>query len=283
MKHIIIYLSAFCLLLMSSCAEDTPYDIHENPDNFAPFISIEQGNTLIDFNDASSAYTFVLTDPANAVATYDLDVVASTIGDTVDVLEVTDFPQEVSLTLDDIATAYGLSRDDIPPGTILNFYATVEGINGKVTTAENLNGDVFTPGIGQGYTHSAAVFCPYDDANIAGTYEVTELTFAGFLGETNFTREIVAGPGENQLTIVGGPYPSLGGEDLVIDVDPTTGTATIAAPSKAFDPIPEEELGETDIAVVQGGVFSCVGKLILQIDFGAPLDGNLHAFVLEKQ
>ena len=265
-----------------SCEQEGPFTVHEDPANFAPFVSIDVESDLIDFTNPGSMYQFTLTAPGNNVASYDLQVTSTSLTDTVDLLTVTEFPQDVMVTFEEIATAFGAQTADFSPGDQITFLATVTDQNGREGTYSNLNSDARGPGIMQGLRHSAFIFCPFNAAEAAGTYEVLEIGFADDLPEPVATREVVAGPGENQITIVGGEYPSLGSGDLIVDIDPANGVASLGGEGTTAFSADAGAFATDNYGSVSGFVFSCVGAINLTVDFDA-FAGNAHSFVLQKQ
>ncbi|WGK63608.1 hypothetical protein [Croceiramulus getboli] len=125
------------------------------------------------------------------------------------------------------------------------------------------------------------VQCPSVDLSaIPGSYTVTASTFANFFGETDFTREIIAGPGENQFTILEGTYITEDAEELIFTVDPSTGAVTAYDETKIESQV---SFGPNTYKYLPGGrVLTCVGIIELNIDFGGSIMGNAHVFNLIK-
>lgn len=265
-----------------SCEPDGPFDIHDNPANLAPFVSIDvQSDDLIDFTNPSDTYSFTLMAPGNNIASYNLRVASSSQEDTVDLLTINEFPQEVTVTFEQIASAFSASTADFSPGDEITFLGVVTDTDGDVGVFDDLNGDARGEGIMQALRHRAFIFCPFNSDEVGGMYEVTSLGFGEFFGETNLVREVVAGPDENQITIIGGAYPTVGGTDLIVDVDPANGVASLGGDGTAFSA--DAGAFDTDsYGTVSGFVFSCVGSISLTLDFDT-YAGNAHAVVLQKQ
>lgn len=138
-------------------------------------------------------------------------------------------------------------------------------------------------GYKQAFQFDFVILCPEVDLNaLVGTYDVTALGFAGFFGETNFVREVILGPGSNQLTIVNGAYPAVAGEDLIINIDPDTSALSLGESALAFS----ADAGAFDTdnygTGTSGFVFSCIGRIAIKLDFDT-YAGNVHDFVLDKQ
>lgn len=124
--------------------------------------------------------------------------------------------------------------------------------------------------------------CPSVDLSLVpGSYDITALTFYNFFEETDSTREIIAGPGENQFTVVGGAYPVENGEDLIFTVDPETGAVTALDETKIASAV---SFGPNTYKFLPGGrVLTCAGIVELDFDFGGSIAGNPNSFNLIKQ
>ncbi|WP_224485521.1 DUF1735 domain-containing protein [Robertkochia aurantiaca] len=126
-----------------------------------------------------------------------------------------------------------------------------------------------------------AVECPdVDISALPGNYQVTASTFAAFFGETDFTREVVAGPGANQITIVGGTYIQEGAEDLILTIDPETGDIIGVDDTKISSQV---SFGPNFYKLNPGGrVLTCAGIIEVNLDFAGSIAGNPHVFNLIK-
>lgn len=126
------------------------------------------------------------------------------------------------------------------------------------------------------------VQCPsVNIEDLVGSYDVVASTFAGFFGETDFTREVVLGPGPNQITIVDGTYIAEGAEDLILTIDPESGSIVAADETKINSQV---SFGPNFYRLQPGGrVLTCVGIIEVNLDFSASIAGNPHVFNLVKQ
>lgn len=125
------------------------------------------------------------------------------------------------------------------------------------------------------------VQCPSVDLSaIPGSYEITASTFFEFFGETDTTREVVAGPGANQFTIIDGTYIMEGAEDLIFTVDPATGSIVAVDETK----IDSQASFGPNFYILQPAsrVLTCVGIIEINLDFSANIAGNPHEFDLVK-
>ncbi len=114
------------------------------------------------------------------------------------------------------------------------------------------------------YEFNFIILCPsVEFSEIIGTLNVTNHRFDAFFGNQGATREVVLGPGENQITIIGGALPLDGGADLILDIDPATSQVTYGGESgqRHFT-----QFGPADYASVEGLIFTCIGKLDITIN-----------------
>ncbi|WP_299440281.1 hypothetical protein [uncultured Aquimarina sp.] len=291
MKNI-FKIAIICLvsLTLTNCEDNEKSPLVEQVDGVFVLIDIE--NALIDVTQiGTSTYGGTLRAPVDNVASHTIEVRAVIGGDDAsefaELYTTTTFPATFLVTAGDIATALGVDVSTFGPGTRFDFVGTSVGTDGTVVTTSNLSGDVQAEsGIRQAYNLRTFISCPVDPAEIAGTYDVTELGFGTFFGETNFTRTIVAGPGSGQITIVEGEYTTTGGDPLILDIDFATGIITGGGNDEdgnaavSFD---ASVLGTENTYLVEGGFFfSCVGALDINMNF-LPFNANPHKFVLQKQ
>ena len=290
-------------ILMQSCSVDDKMNFNDF-EIVGGFIRFQNDNppSAIGVNQVSDlVYNFSLEDANSNVAMYDLDMYADLAGvrtDTVNVEEITAFPASRSFTADNIAGLLGVTVDDISFGDKIYFTATAttnEGI--MYSGSERLGFDdefdeisgggvtddlIDEAGYRQAFEFEFVILCPgVDFGSITGTYDVTSLGFSGFFGETDFDREVIIGPGENQITIVDGEYPAVGSDDLILDVNPATGAVSLATDGIVFD----AALGAFDTDTygsASGFVFTCLGQIVLTMDFNI-YAGNSHPFVLVKR
>ena len=126
------------------------------------------------------------------------------------------------------------------------------------------------------------IACPsVDIEELVGTYDVTASTFAGFFGETDFTREVVLGPGDNQITIIDGTYINEGADDLILTIDPATGDIIGVNEDGINSTV---SFGPNFYRLLPGGrVLTCAGIIEMTLDFSANIAGNPHSFNLLKQ
>ncbi|GAA4278175.1 hypothetical protein [Aquimarina mytili] len=253
------YLAYFALLLsiilVVSCEDEDKDFIGNSITKSAPFARFDETPIPIvgvdDVNDVS--FSFRVLDANNNIASYDLRIAANLGGtqtDTVALASFTNFPADISFSSSDLFTPLGLTAADVTFGDTFFFVASVTGDDGN-TYDQNvalgfddlddddpqtyeLTGDFIDElrneaGYRQAYLFQFTIACPaFPIDDVVGTYNVASNGLATALGLTDPdpTREVIAGPGDNQITIVGGSVGFAGGGDLTVDIDPSFGGLT---------------------------------------------------------
>ncbi|WP_298791590.1 hypothetical protein [uncultured Allomuricauda sp.] len=119
-------------------------------------------------------------------------------------------------------------------------------------------------GYRQAFEFGFIILCPSVDlAELPGTYNVVNHAFDAFFGPQGDTRTVIAGPGANQITIIGGGLPLDGADDLVLDID--TGSSGVSYGGEAGQ-IHFNTFGPGTYGAVNGLVFTCIGRIDIQID-----------------
>jgi hypothetical protein len=284
---------AYCILLgglfvtnslFLSCENDEAPDPFRDlsvSENLAPFVRITTNSVVIDATQLStSGYEGVVDDPADNVASWTVGV-RKTPGPSMEyttIETITTFPSPFAITGEEIATTLGIPSDEIQPGDNIEFQATATGKDGKILTFADLGGDLAAQEEQlQAFQFNIFVSCPFIASEIVGTYNVTQHRFDAFFGPQGTTREIIAGPGENQYTIIGGAVPLDGADDLIINVDPITGVVTSTGSPNATH---FNTFGPGVYGNVGGFTFSCVGFIDLTITSPGFIP---NFFTLEKQ
>jgi len=297
MKKINIYIIVSLVAILFASCEDNDKSplvlpIAEN----GSFVTLTSPNVIFDLvaiqNGEETTVNGLLGAPTPNVARYDLEVQRisqGTASDFVPVFSTETFPSELVVSPDDVAEALGIPVADLLAGDRFEFRATSTDFDGNITSFANIDPDLQAEtGQRQAYSFTSFISCPVDIAEIEGTYEVTALGFAGFFNETMTTRTVIAGPNDNQLTIVEGEYPTTGGSDpLIITFDPANGIVTgggldedgnqAVAFAEGVNGLPE------NVYLVEDGgfFFSCIGSILLNLNF-LPFNANPHPFELQK-
>jgi hypothetical protein len=275
-KYFILGLFSFLLIIGSCRDEDT---LVLNPDSIphGNMVTIDIITPVYDVtNLANSSFEATLTAPSNNIDTYVLNasrLSEGTESDMVEVKKITSFPKtyDLSLSATELATALGIDLADFLPGDQINFEAYVIGDDGDTATWDNLDQDLGTgPGQKQAFMFTSYISCPFDADESAGTYRVTVDDMGAYYDNLDYDLVVEAGPGENQITLINifdHPNPDNPGQtyDVVIDVDPSSGVATV-------DKQPAWHSGNFGmpygVASVKGGgfVFSCTGTIVLMME-----------------
>lgn len=275
MKNLIYKLLIFVLgvFLFTSCEKnDIPTIDVQNARAIAGFNGLESQKIVFDPS-ANTESTFsvgvsTLSDMERRVQIRvadesTLDPSFYTISTLTPVIAAGDFTTDITIT-----TIGGVG---VPPGSAVLVLELV-----SVEDSEVLTTSTKTVSVG------LDVKCPsVDPSLIAGTYEVTASTFANFFEETVFSREIVAGPGADQFTVVGGAYLNEGAEDLIFTIDPESGSVKAIDETKIAS---IASFGRNNYKFLPGGrVLTCAGIVELKFDFGGNIQGNPSTFNLIKQ
>lgn len=302
-------LSSICILALIGAAltgcRDDSLDITNSLSKEGGFVRFENEyppstvgvNQISDLN-----YSFTVIDGNDNVETYDLKLYANLSGtptDTVDIGTVSSFPATFDFDANDFAGLLDIDVSDISFGDSFFFVGTTTTEDGTIYTAEELDfddmddddPDTFTISGGgvspdllseEGYKLALAfdfiILCPSAEVgDLIGTFNVTNHRFDAFFPPQGTTREVVAGPGENQITIVGGALPVDGADDLVLNIDPVTSEVSYGGEEGK---IHFNTFGPGSYGSVSGLVFSCIGVIDITIES----DGFISNFLtLSKQ
>lgn len=271
MKNIfrLLTLSLFISLFASCEDEDkTVYDIGITPENTGSMVILDVTSPVLDFtNLEGSAFTAIIETPNNNVVQYDVSVQrtgANGDSEVAFVKSLTSFPSELSISAPEIVDALGITLADLEAGDLFTLYGRTTDDQGRVFTFNNVDSDLGSEaGQRQAFQFQTFIACPFVPADIEGTYTVVNHRFDAFFGPQGATRTVVAGPGPDQFTIVGGALPLDGADDLIITVDSVTDAASYGGPT---DAVHFNTFGPATYASVTGTVFSCTGLIDITIN-----------------
>jgi len=309
MKKLIILLLSFCAAAIQfSCTDDTkfPNPLVNELEN-GGFIRFVQGSqpvpgaySLLDLD--AIGFSLPIEDPNNNAISYSLTLTAVVSGNEfiADFVEITSFPNVLTVNIQNIADALGLAPTDFNFGDTFSFIAKVTRDDGTLfygltpsfndtdltTEIGNTNGTLLSsPSYRNAMNFSFALACPaFVASDFVGTWNVDELGFGGFFGETQPTRDIIAGPDDNQITIVGGEYPTAGGEqdDLILTFDPLTGiVSAVNTDGVSFGPGNTQGLITNTYLLEEGLLLPCIDEINLILNFN-PFSNNPHNFNLSR-
>lgn len=303
------------ILIFASCEDESKNplpDFGSSQGAFVRFVLNEVPGATVSFVDPSVAiYGGTIEDVNENISSYSLEMVATVSGEQIFVnnfLEITEFPAELAISAEDIAASLGITIDDLGFGDNFAFIATATRDDGVISRGEE---PIFDPDTGvlsggdtsnnllglPGY-RSAMAFnftyaCPeFDISELAGTYNVDFNNLEGALGlvDPNPTREIILGPRPNQVTVVGGSVGFVGGDDLIVNVDVTTGVLSLGldADGNAGLAFPVGTAGltfDSDYGEFAPGglVLTCLDDLTLDLRVTLTCCGGTFGMGLTKQ
>ncbi|WP_299215914.1 hypothetical protein [uncultured Aquimarina sp.] len=251
----ILVLLSFAMII--SCTDDSKNplpDFSASQGSFIRFVDEVAPPTLSFAVPAEASFSLPIEDINGNTASYTLDMVATVGGQisTVDnFLTIDSFPATLTISAQMIADAIGVPLNSLGFGDNFAFVAEAvrnDGVSftGQVpvfdadtgilsggNTSTNLLGGVYRNAMAFNFTFA----CPqFELSELVGNYDVTSNALEGGLGlsDPDRTREVILGPGANQITVVGGSVGFVGGDDLVVDVDTSTGALSLGASGVAF-------------------------------------------------
>ncbi len=176
--------SIVSLLLIAStfvgCEDESknPLNLLEADTSKAPYVRIIVDETVVAAGDiATSSFNGKVDALDKNVASWELSVTRESGGvssDTIPLITLTSFPNEISIPYTDIATALGISIDEISGGDFIRFLGKSVGTDGSVFEYDNFTGSI-TGQIEQrqAYNFIVLVKCsPITDATITGNWIV---------------------------------------------------------------------------------------------------------------
>ena len=174
----------------------------------------------------------------------------------------------LEITAGDIAKALGIPPTGLETGATYTLYNQVITKDGRTFDIVNTYSEVAgNSNYNMVFTWAAVVICPYVSTGFAGDFEVLEDGWADFSPGDIVKVSLGADPAK-QIKITAYPNPAAGGanrKDIVIDIAPATGVATVA--SQVYGDYPGFD---TNLKVKTVGtnnyVFSCVGAITLRLN-----------------
>lgn len=262
-------LFAMLLTLAVSCNEDIDKQAYvmEGTDTggVLPDVTFLAGKNF-DFGDMSNTYLSFIADAAIAgERTFERLVISKSYngGDTVIHQQLTpsEMPFQVEITPEDAVEGFGISTAEIAGGDYIDWMFMIEFADPDV----KFNDDALT----QQFPDFRSYFvCAFDAASTTGTYQFTYSDWEHNTG----TLEVVAGPGENQITLLDPlGHQAIDGNnyDLIVDIDPASGAATVAT-QIAWDS-DNYGWGYGPISADGAGyVLSCAGTISLDLTYCVP-------------
>lgn len=300
MKNLIskLFVGILFISLVTSCEDSDKNPLIQSA--VAPFVKFEPGNLQFDLGNVESSSiggTF-FSDVPELVASHTISMALDNGVNSlvfVELMTITELPFEFSATLPELAPILGVNVEDIAPGQSISFQATTVGVDGTVIEPSNVTvaGETTTVAQQQGYFFDGVAICPpFEIDAILGTYNVIANSLAPAVGvsDPDPTREVIAGPGPNQITVVGGSVGFAGGDDLIIDVNTENGDLSLGldadgSPGLAF-PVGTGGLTfDSDYAPFPAGatVVSCVDPQRISLGLALTCCAFVGTFELERQ
>lgn len=239
MKSNFKYIFGLVLLTLGIAAcednDKNPLNVFELEDSAAPYVRILLDETIVAKGDlASSSLSGTVDDPSDNVASWELSVTLESGGvstDTVQLTTLTEFPSDISIPYTDIASALGITVDDISGGDFIRFLGESTGVDGTVTTVENYSATVTgQPEQLQAFNFIVLVKCsPISGTTVPGTWVIDMQDLYGDGWDGAFVTFEIDG--------VATDYTFTAGDAATFNVDVPEGTSSlvISYTSGAFE------------------------------------------------
>jgi len=273
---------------------------------FIRFANISPPNTFGD--PLGIEFTGEIIDPNNNASNYSLSLKANINGQTYiqeNFISISSFPATLSFNSQSIADGLGVNVNTLNFTNTFDFIATVTRNDGTVFygIVPEFDPNNLTVGIGNteanlstaGYNDAMAfgflISCPeFSIDDLVGSYNVTQNNLVGGLGlsDPDPTREVIAGPGPNQITVVGGSVGFAGGGDLIVDVDTETGALSLGVDGNGYVGLafPASIIGfasDYDDFAPGGLALPCIPAPTLYMPFTLTCCGGVWPLGLTKQ
>jgi hypothetical protein len=241
-------------------------------------------NEQLDFSNPTATVSIKVGSKGDPVASVNIFVATgSNALDTTGWVLIKNVPYSdgVVLSVSTAELAAALAPNPIVPGTNYALQNQVVTKDGRTFSVSNTPSTYNSfPAYNMALSWNATAVCAFDPVATAGAYKVVTDAWADYTPGDPVT--VLAGPGPNQINFLVYPSTAFGGfqqKNMVVDVDPTTGAATIASQQTGF----YGSGGPSAVLSGSGFVFSCTGVIDLNIDiiYGGSDYGPQH-FVISK-
>jgi hypothetical protein len=266
MKKILIYISLVTILFACKKA----YIINDF-DNFSigSYLRLDKAEkTTLDYNKITTESVSITVTPIGSEIEK-VNIYAVLGGENLDVTQwklvkavpATGSPFTLTVTAQELATAFGVPTSGLSPGNQYTFYNQSITKDGRTFDVANSEDDLEgQPAYQSAFRWQAIVFCAYDPATTNNVvYEVVKDGWDDFVAGDLIT--VKNGPAANQITLVGVYLTTTNHKDIVVDISPANGAATIARQSYGI------YAGDTRTFQAEGTgfIFSCAGVIDLNI------------------
>ncbi|WP_298543141.1 hypothetical protein [uncultured Aquimarina sp.] len=306
--HKILVLLSFAMII--SCTDDSKNplpDFEASQGAFIRFVDEVAPPTVSFAVPAEASFSLPIEDVNGNTSSYTLDLIATVGGNIAtveDFITIDSFPATLTISAQMIADALGVPLNSLGFGDNFAFQAEAVRNDGVAFTGQIpvfdgdtgiLSGGNTSANLLTGVYRNAMAFnftfaCPqFEISELVGNYDVTTNLLVGGLGlsDPDPTREVVLGPGANQITVVGGSLGFVGGDDLVVNVDTSTGALSLGAEGLAF-PVGAGGIGfDSDYgafaASPAGLALNCTADTTLTMPVTLTCCGGVWTLVLTKQ
>ena len=232
---------------------------------------VTQGNTIIDYaNLNTTTISQTVTKYGDPIEKVKLYVAKGTT--TLDKSKwklIKELPYSDNMQLDvkatEIATALGIPPTSLETGGTYTIYNQAIGPDGRVFDIANINGGYAgNPNYSMAFTWASVVVCPFNATGFAGNFRV-ELDEWGDYSVGDIVT--VDAATANSITMTVYPNPTLGinRKQIVVNLTPATGAATVASQVYGDYPGFDTNLKVKHVGV-SNWVFSCVGTITLRLN-----------------
>lgn len=276
MKKIFVYLSLMAVL--SSCKK--AYFTNDF-DNFeiGSYLRLDQTEkTTIDYNKVESESVGITVTPigsdlekVNIYAVLGADNLDESKWKLVKTVPANGSALNLTISAQELATAFGTTPAGLSPGNTYTFYNQNITRDGRTFDVSNTDDDLEgQPGYQSAFRWQAIVFCAYDPASTNNIdYEVVTDGWGDFGAGDIVT--VTNGPGANQITLGGVYLTSVNHKDVVVDISPANGAATVAR--QAYGTYAGDG-NRVFLAEGTGFIFSCAGIINLNLKHTDGTGGN---------
>ncbi|MBC7828523.1 MAG: hypothetical protein H7122_12305 [Chitinophagaceae bacterium] len=267
MKKILIYI----LLIALSFSCKKAY-FQNDFDNFSigSYLKLERADkTTLDYNKiATESVTITVTPIGSEVEKINIFAVLG--GENLDKskwkpvksIPAAGSPLTLTVTAQELATAFGIQPAGLSPGNQYTFYNQNVTKDGRIFDVSNSEDDLEgQPGYQAAFRWQAIIFCSFDPASTNNiVYEVVNDGWGDFAVGDLIT--VKNGPSANQITLQGVYATAINHKDIVVDIVPANGAATVIRQAYGTYTGDAPRVFNADGT---GFIFSCAGVINLNL------------------
>jgi len=192
---------------------------------------------------------------------------------------------KIDVKATEIATALGILPTDLETGATYTLYNQAITPDGRIFDLTNINGGFAgNPNYSMAFSWQAVVVCPFVSGGFAGNFRVEVDEWSDYAVGTILPAVVAATA--NSITIevypnTGPPINGTNRKQIVVNINPATGAATVA--SQVYGDYPGFD---TNLKVKTVGtnnwVFSCVGTITLRLNHTGASNWGDYTLRLKK-